>query len=61
VISEVVELAGSHLSVTDVRNPGREIDVSCTAELSVTQRAAVGAMLAHDDGVLVAPPGRERP
>ena len=57
VISDVVEQAGSRLSVTDVRNPGREIDVTCTAELTVTQGTAVSAMLAHDDGVLVAPPG----
>ena len=37
VIADVVERAGSRLSVTDVRNPGREIDVTCTAELNAEQ------------------------
>jgi superfamily II DNA or RNA helicase len=53
----IVECAGSRLAVTDLRNAGGEIDVSFTAELEPRQRAAVGALLAHDDGVLVAPPG----
>jgi superfamily II DNA or RNA helicase len=56
-VAGIVERAGSHLAVTDVRNPGREIDVAFTAELDTTQSAAVSALLAHDDGVLVAPPG----
>ena len=43
--------------VTDVRNPGREIDVAFTGQLDHRQTAAVSALLAHDDGVLVAPPG----
>jgi superfamily II DNA or RNA helicase len=45
------------LAVADVRNPGAEIDVVFAAELKPEQAVAVGAMLAHDDGVLVAPPG----
>lgn len=57
MISGIVERAGSRLEVTDVRNPGREIEVAFTAELTTRQRGAVSAMLAHDDGVLVAPPG----
>lgn len=56
-ISAIVERAGSRLTVTDVRNPGREIEVAFTAELTARQQAAVSAVLAHDDGVLVAPPG----
>ena len=56
-IVSIVEQAGSRLSVTDVRNPGQEIDVAFTAELSTKQSAAVGALLAHDDGLLAAPPG----
>jgi superfamily II DNA or RNA helicase len=56
-IVSIVEQAGSRLAVTDVRNPGREIDVAFAAELSTKQSAAVGAVLAHDDGLLVAPPG----
>ncbi|MFE9695046.1 DEAD/DEAH box helicase family protein [Micromonospora sp. NPDC005806] len=56
-IAAIVEQAGSRLAVTDGRNPGREIDAPFTAELTTKQSAAVGALLAHDDGVLVAPPG----
>jgi superfamily II DNA or RNA helicase len=56
-IASIVEQAGSRLSVTDARNPGREIDVAFTAELTTKQSTAVGALLAHDDGLLVAPPG----
>lgn len=56
-ISGIVERTGSRLDVTDVRNPGREIEVAFTAELTARQRGAVSGMLAHDDGVLVAPPG----
>ena len=56
-IASIVEQAGSRLAVTDVRNPGREIDAAFTAELTTKQSTAVGALLAHDDGLLVAPPG----
>ncbi len=56
-IVAIVEQAGSRLAVTDVRNPGQEIDVAFTAELTTRQSTAVGALLAHDDGMLVAPPG----
>ncbi|MEU0559381.1 DEAD/DEAH box helicase family protein [Dactylosporangium sp. NPDC006015] len=56
-VEAIVERAGSRLAITDVRNPGREIDVACTAQLDTRQSAAVGALLGHDDGVLVAPPG----
>jgi len=53
----ILERAGARLAVTDVRNPGREIDVTFSAELDLKQGVAVSALLAHDDGVLVAPPG----
>jgi superfamily II DNA or RNA helicase len=56
-VAQIVERAGSRLSLTDERNPGHEIDTTFTAELNTAQAAAVSAMLAHDDGVLVAPPG----
>src|SRR4030095_1008664 len=56
-VTSIVELAGSRLAVVDIRNPGVEIDVAFTAELKPDQAIAVGAMLSHDDGVLVAPPG----
>jgi superfamily II DNA or RNA helicase len=57
MVASIVERAGSRLAVTDTRNPGREIDIAFTADLTTGQSAAVSAMLAHDDGVLVAPPG----
>jgi superfamily II DNA or RNA helicase len=56
-VTSIVEGAGSRLAVVDIRNPGVEIDVAFTAELKPDQAVAVGAMLSHDDGVLVAPPG----
>jgi superfamily II DNA or RNA helicase len=56
-VTSIVERAGSRLALTDVRNPGVEIDVAFTAELKPDQAIAVGAMLSTDDGVLVAPPG----
>ena len=49
-VADIVERAGSRLAVTDVRNPGREIDVAFTAELTTRQSTAVSALLAHDDG-----------
>ncbi|MET7396328.1 DEAD/DEAH box helicase family protein [Dactylosporangium sp. NPDC005572] len=56
-VTTIVERAGSRLAISDVRNPGQEIDVAFTAVLTTRQSAAVGAVLAHDDGLLVAPPG----
>ncbi|NMR20993.1 DEAD/DEAH box helicase family protein [Cellulomonas fimi] len=57
VVADIVERAGSRLDLTDVRNAGEEIGVAFQAELSAPQTTAVSALLAHDDGVLVAPPG----
>ena len=45
------------LLVDDQRCSGEGIDVSFAGELTDTQRAAAKAMLEHDVGVLVAPPG----
>ncbi|HZL75701.1 MAG TPA: DEAD/DEAH box helicase family protein [Propionibacteriaceae bacterium] len=56
-VAGIVEGAGSRLAIVDIRNPGREIDAAFTAQLDAKQSAAVNALLAHDDGVLVAPPG----
>jgi len=56
-IAEIIERAGSQLVITDTHNPGREIEVTFTGELNTGQGSAVSAMLAHDYGVLVAPPG----
>ncbi|MGI8457315.1 MAG: TOTE conflict system archaeo-eukaryotic primase domain-containing protein [Propionibacteriaceae bacterium] len=57
IVSAMVEQAGSTLSVADLRHAGTEIDVVFSGELDPSQSRAVSAMLAHDDGVLVAPPG----
>jgi superfamily II DNA or RNA helicase len=57
LVSGIVERSGSRLDVLDERVPGTEIDVALTAELTDRQNLAVGDVLAHDDGVLVAPPG----
>jgi len=56
-ISGIIDRAGSQLIVTDDRNPGREIEVTFTGQLDHRQSVAVSAILSHDDGVLVAPPG----
>ncbi|MEU8239874.1 DEAD/DEAH box helicase family protein [Actinoplanes missouriensis] len=56
-VGDIVEAAGSRLVTTDARNAGHEIDVSFAAELTTRQSTAVSALLAHEDGVLVAPPG----
>lgn len=56
-VTGIVETAGSRLAITDTRNAGSEIEVGFTAALKPEQAVAVSAMLAHDDGVLVAPPG----
>jgi superfamily II DNA or RNA helicase len=56
-VAGIVERSGSRLALTDTRNPGREIDIVFTAELTTKQGVAVSALLAHDDGLLVAPPG----
>ncbi|MDG4762507.1 DEAD/DEAH box helicase family protein, partial [Solwaraspora sp. WMMD406] len=56
-ITTIVERAGSRLAVTDARNPGTEIDAAFTGDLTDKQTHAVSALLAHDDGILVAPPG----
>jgi superfamily II DNA or RNA helicase len=56
-IGRIIRGAGSQLIVTDDRDPGREIEAVFAGELEPWQSAAVSALLAHDDGVLVAPPG----
>ena len=56
-IGGIVERAGSRLVVTDDRNPGRRSTSRSPPSSTHRQAAAVSALLAHDDGVLVAPPG----
>ncbi|WP_405062609.1 DEAD/DEAH box helicase [Kribbella sp. NBC_01505] len=57
LVTGIVESSGARLDVTDNRTSGAEIDVALIGELTDRQAVAVGELLAHDDGVLVAPPG----
>ena len=56
-VGHIVESGGSRLDLHDSRNIGAEIEVAFRGELHPAQQTAVSAMLAHEDGVLVAPPG----
>lgn len=56
-IARIVEESGSQLVVDDRRTAGSEIELAFNGTLDDRQSAAVSAMLAHEDGVLVAPPG----
>lgn len=55
--SQIAHKAGSRLDITDLRSSGTEIDVAFSGQLDPRQTAAVDALLGHDDGVLIAPPG----
>jgi len=57
LVATIVNGAGSRLEVSDTRDCGHEIDATFQARLHEPQIRAVNAMLAHDDGILVAPPG----
>ena len=57
LVADIVAGAGTRLEVSDARDFGHEIDVTFRAELRERQSRAVNTMLAHDDGILVAPPG----
>jgi superfamily II DNA or RNA helicase len=51
------EAAGSHLAVTDVRPTPKRLSLKFTGQLTSAQRQAMRQVLAHEMGVLVAPPG----
>ncbi len=54
----LLERAGSSLSVTaDLRSDGSPQELRCSATLTPEQQAAHNAVLAHNLGLLVAPPG----
>ncbi|MDX3004074.1 DEAD/DEAH box helicase family protein [Kribbella solani] len=57
LVTGIVERSGARLDVTDNRTAGKEIDVALIGELTDRQAGAVGELLGHDDGILVAPPG----
>lgn len=57
MVSRFIGEAGSTVELDDRRVSGAPVALDFTAELSPVQRAAVDAVLPHDLGVLVAPPG----
>lgn len=56
-VQDLVEAWRGSLSLSDERQRGRPLDVTFRGVLTQTQDRAARAMLAHDTGVLVAPPG----
>jgi hypothetical protein len=56
-LRELVSEAGSGLESVDERAPGTGQDFELVAELAADQQAAHDALVGHDLGVLVAPPG----
>jgi hypothetical protein len=55
--TDLTAQAGSRLNMTDERTPGTALELTLTATLTPSQRAAVTELARHDLGVLVAPPG----
>jgi superfamily II DNA or RNA helicase len=56
-VSSLVAEAGSRLDVADERDQGTVQEFTFSATLTDEQRQAVAALMAHDIGVIVAPPG----
>ena len=56
-VAALVEQAGSRVDVADERADGTIQEFTFSATLTDAQRQAVAALVAHDVGVLVAPPG----
>ncbi len=55
--TKLVDRAGGRLSITDQRPSATPFAVTFNGTLTAIQYTAVEALLAHDEGVLVAPPG----
>jgi superfamily II DNA or RNA helicase len=56
-IEKLVSKAGGKVEIIDKRPDPTTADLSFIGTLTAIQNAAVDAMLGHEDGVLVAPPG----
>ena len=56
-IEKLVSKAGGKVEIIDRRPDQTRADLSFIGTLTAIQNAAVDAMLGHEDGVLVAPPG----
>jgi hypothetical protein len=56
-LKELVNRAGSELAATEGRTLPEKLDLTFRGTLTPLQQEAVGNLLAHDLGVLVAPPG----
>lgn len=56
-VEEAVSTAGSRLTVSDARPHHEPVAFTFAGTLTPLQEAALDAILAHDEGVLVAPPG----
>ena len=55
--TSLIEAAGSTIAIDDRRATGDALDLTAAFELEPQQREAVDAVLPHDLGLLVAPPG----
>lgn len=56
-IEKLISKASGKVSIIDKRPQPKPVNFSFCGTLTATQDAAVSAMLLHDEGVLVAPPG----
>ena len=56
-VTSLVGQAGSRVEITDDRAMGKPQEFTCSATLTVAQRAAVAELTRHELGMLVAPPG----
>ncbi len=56
-LGQLLASHGARMALVDERIAGAPLDVRFTGELTSVQQTAARAMLAHDTGVFVAPPG----